>query len=78
MGRKLDFSGLSDLFEAGKDFELTATEYEVKVGKALPKSNNYIKSNSAIATEAKSKGYIVEVTEEPVILRKLIFKKKYI
>ena len=76
MGRKLDFSGLSDLFEAGKDFELTAAEYEVKVGKALPKGNNYIKHNSAIAAEAESKGYTIEVTEEAVILRKLIFKKK--
>lgn len=76
MGRKRDFSGLSDLFGTGKDFELTAAEYEAKVGKPLPKSNYYLKSDSAIAVEAKSKGYIVEVAEEPVVLRKLIFRKK--
>ena len=75
MGRKLDFSGLSDLFGTGKDFELTAAEYEGMVGKPLPKSNNYIKSNSAIAVEAKSKGYIVEAADEPIVLRKLIFRK---
>ncbi len=76
MGKKLDFSELSDLFGTGKDFELTAAEYEAKVGRALPKRNDYIKTRSAIAKEAKSNGYIVEMTEEPVVLRKLIFKKK--
>lgn len=75
MGQKLDFSELSDLFGSGKDFELTAAEYEEKVGRALPKRNSYIKNRSAIAAEAKSNGYKVEVAEEPVILRKLIFKK---
>ena len=59
MGRKMDFSGLSDLFGTEKDFELTAAEYEANVGKPLSKDNNYIKSNSAIAEEAKSKGYLV-------------------
>lgn len=75
MGKKLDFSELTALFETGKDFELTAAEYETKVGKALPKDKYYIKNVSPIAAEAKSKGYKVEVEEQPVILRKLIFKK---
>lgn len=76
MGKKLDLSGLSDLFGTGKDFEITADEYEAKVGKALPKGEYYIKNRSPIAAEAKTKGYIVEVAEESVVLRKLIFKKK--
>ncbi len=44
MGKKLDFSELTALFETGKDFELTAAEYETKVGKALPKGEYYIKN----------------------------------
>ena len=46
------------------------------MGKALPKGEYYIKNRSPIAAEAKKKGYIVELAEEPVVLRKLIFKKK--
>lgn len=74
---KLDLSALDDLFSKGEDFELTAAQYEEKVGKALPKTASYIKgSNSPLARKAKENGYIIaSVTDKPVIMRTVIFRK---
>lgn len=75
---KLDLSPLDDLFSKEKDFELTASQYEEKVGKPMPKSISGIKGgNAPLARKAKEKGYIIaSVIDKPVIMKTVIFKKR--
>lgn len=49
MSKKPDWKSLKNLFETGKDFELTDAQYEKKTGRPLPKDKNYIKNKSALA-----------------------------
>lgn len=77
MAKKLDLSALNNLFSSGKDFELTSTQYESKIGKPMPKTIAGIKgANAPLARKAKENGYIIaSVIDQPVIMRTLIFKK---
>lgn len=76
MAKALDLSPLDDLFAKGADFELTAPQYEGKIGKPLPKSVDYIKGSSPLARKAKENGFIIAaVVEQPIIMRTVVFKK---
>lgn len=77
MGKKPKLGELNYLFENGKDFQLSARLYEEKTGAELPKGNSYLKNGSALARWAKDRGfYIGEISEQPVIERTVILKKK--
>ena len=75
---KLDLTPLDALFSGEKDFELTASQYEEKIGRPMPKSLSGIKGgNAPLARKAKEKGYIIaSVIDKPVIMKTVIFKKK--
>ncbi len=70
MGKKPDLIQLENLFESGKDFELTDAQYEKKTGAPLPKDKNYILKRSALAKKAKEYNYSLEVIEKEVIFKK--------
>ena len=77
MGKHPDLDKLDDLFAKGQDFQLSGKKYEEKTGAALPKGRSYIKYGSALSRKANEHGYeIVDVREEPVIVRTVFFKKK--
>ncbi len=76
MGKNPDLDKLDDLFEQGKDFQLTGKLYEERTGVSLPKTKNYIINDSALARKAAEHGYkIVDVREEPIIVRTVFLKK---
>lgn len=75
MGRRMDFSGLTCLYAKGETFELTDAQYEDRFKKPLPKDIYYLKNRSPLAINARENGFSIEISEEPVIQRKIIFKK---
>lgn len=70
MSKNPNLKSLENLFEKGKDFELTDTQYEKKTGAALPKNKYYILHNSALARKASEYGYSLEVIEKKVLIKK--------
>lgn len=77
MGKHPDLDKLDNLFEQGKDFQLTGKTYEERTGAALPKGKSYIKYDSALSRRAAEHGFvIVDVQEQPIIERTVFFKKK--
>ena len=77
MGKNPDIDKLDDLFESGADFRLTGKLYEERTGVPLPKEKSYIKNGSALSRKAAEHGYVIaDVTEQPVIVKTVIFKKK--
>ena len=70
---KLDLSLLEPYFEKGKDFELTAEQYEEKVKKPLPQTKYHITKKSPLAKLAHENGFSVQVEER--VHRVLVFKK---
>ena len=77
MGKHPDLDKLDDLFAEGRDFQLSGENYEEKTGVALPKGKSYIINRSALSRKANEHGYdITDVSEEPVIVRTVYFKKK--
>lgn len=75
MAKALDFSKLQPLFDKGKDFELTASQYQEKVGKEMPTSTAYLK-NSKLSKLAEKNGFKLQVKEKAVIQRTIVFTKK--
>jgi len=76
MGR-LNLKALDGLFDKGKDFQLTNTQYEERVGAKLPKDGYYLRKKSLLAARAKEKGYVItEVKEKAVIERVVCFRKE--
>lgn len=77
MGKNPNLDMLNEFFEKGEDFQLTDKLYEEKTGAPLPKTKTYIKSGSALSRKAAEHGYsIVDVHEEPIIVKTVYFKKK--
>lgn len=70
---KLDLSPLEPYFKKGKDFELTAEQYEEKVRKPLPKTEYHIKKTSPLAKLAQKQGFSIQVEER--VHRVLVFTK---
>ena len=70
MSKKPKIANLKMLFEKGKDFTLTDSQYESKTGAPLPKNKSYLKNRSALAIEAQKSGYSIEVIEKTGILKK--------
>lgn len=77
MGKNPDLDKLNEFFEKGEDFQLTDKLYKEKTGVPLPKTKTYIKSGSALSRKAAEHGYsIIDVREEPIIVKTVYFKKK--
>lgn len=77
MAKKLDLSALDELFSGGVDFELTAAQYEERIGKPLPTSLTGIKGkNAPLARKANENGYSITAVEDlPVVMRTVKFTK---
>ena len=71
MAKHPKLESLESLFNSGKSFELTDTEYEKKTGAPLPKRPYYLVTQSSLAKKAKEKGYLLELVEKRVILTKI-------
>lgn len=71
--QKLDLSQLEPYFKKGKDFELTAEQYEEKVKKPFPQTKYYITKKSPLAKLAQEQGFSVQVEER--VHRVLVFTK---
>ncbi len=67
---KLNFDNLAPLFESNQDFSLTESQYKKSVGKPMPKGTYYLKNTSALAREAKKHGYVIEIKEKTICLKK--------
>lgn len=76
MPRKIDLSLLNPMLESGNRFELTPDEYERIIGRALPKTDDYLKFNSPVAKAAKEKGYRIHIEDRAVIQRVVVFEKR--
>lgn len=77
MGKHPDLGKLNNLFAQGTDFQLTDKLYEEQTGAVLPAGKSYLKKNSALAHKASEYGYeIVDIRDEPTIVRTVYFKKK--
>lgn len=68
---KLNFENLIPLFESNQEFSLTESQYQKQVGKSLPKDFYYLKSQSALARQAKKYGYRIEIKEKTICLKKI-------
>ena len=62
---------LSQLCLSNEDFSLTERQYEKSTGAPLPKSFYYLKNNSALSKIAKKYGYVVEIKEKTICLKKI-------
>jgi hypothetical protein len=69
---KLNFEKIIPLFESNQEFSLTESQYEKSVGKPLPKNHYYLKNDSALAKEAKKRGYYIEIKERTVCLKRAV------
>jgi hypothetical protein len=76
MGRNLELSWLEEMLAKGEDFEVTDEQYRERTGYPLPKNAQSIRGKKApIGRRAAKNGFAVQVTEVPVIQKRLIFKK---
>ena len=70
MGKHPKFNDIEELFDAGKDFSLTSSQYEKKTGAPLPKDTWYLCNSSALSKVAKERGYSIYVIERTVKFKK--------
>ncbi len=67
---KPNFDKLIPLFEANENFSLTEKQYEKSTGATLPKGFYYLKNQSALARNAKKYGFLIDIKEKTVCLKK--------
>lgn len=72
MANYIDFSKITPLFEANQDFSLTERQYIKSTGHALPKHTYYLQNGSALSKLAKNYGFIIEVKERTICLKKKV------
>ena len=72
MSNRIDFSKFLPLLESNEEFSITEKQYLKNTGREIPKDTYYLKSKSAFAKLAKKHGYIIEVKERTICLRKQI------
>ncbi len=75
-GKAGNLNNLDELFNLGKDFELSKEEIEKQTNGILSSNLSYLKNNSALAKKAKANGYYLEI--EPIEIKpmKIRFRKK--
>lgn len=72
MAKQIDFSKITPLFEANQEFSLTESQYSKSTGRSLPKYTYYLKNKSALSKLAKKYGFIIEVKERTICLKKKV------
>ena len=70
MAKRINFSKIVPLLEAKQDFSITEKQYLKSTGRTMPKGTYYLKNNSALSKIAKEYGYIIEVKERTICLKK--------
>lgn len=70
MSNAIDFSKIIPLFESKSEFSITEKQYFKDTGRGLPKDTYYLKNSSALAKKAKEFGYLIEVKERTIILKR--------
>ena len=76
MAKKLLFTELDAYFESGKDFEISNAQYKIITNRDIPKDASYLRNKSPLARKAAENGYSVTVKEEPIIIRKVLLRRK--
>lgn len=69
---KPNFRGLLPLLESNQEFSLTESQYLKSTGATLPKQTYYLKNNSALSKIAKEYGFIIEVKERTICLKRKV------
>ena len=72
MSNKVDFTKFLPLLESNEEFSITEKQYLKNTGREMPKGTYYLKHSSAFAKEAKKYGYLIEVNERTIILKKVV------
>ncbi len=70
MSNKIDFSKFLPLLESKEEFSFTEKQYYKNTGKELPKNTRYLMKSSALSKIAAKYGYVIEVKERTIILKK--------
>ena len=65
-----NFDSIVPLLKSNESFSLTEKEYEKKTGCALPKSNYYLKNDSALSKLAAEHGFEVTIQDRTVSITK--------
>ena len=61
-----------DLLQSNQEFSLTESQYLKSTGATLPKQTYYLKNNSALSKIAKEYGFIIEVKERTICLKRKV------
>ena len=72
MANKINFSKFLPLLESNEEFSITEKQYLKSTGRTLPKDTYYLKHGSAFSKEAEKYGYVIEVNERTILLKKAI------
>lgn len=70
MANKIDFSKFLPLLESNEEFSITEKQYLKNIGREMPKDTYYLKNASAFSKLAGAYGYIIEVKERTICLKK--------
>ena len=70
--KKPNFIDILPLFDTSKEFSLTESQYFKKTGATMPKDTYYLKNKSALSNIARKHGYVVEINERTICLKKAI------
>lgn len=65
------FDKIIELFQKGRNFELTAEQYKSKTGAEFPKGKSYAEKRSAVAKRATEYGYEITVVPLRIQFRKI-------
>lgn len=71
MSNPLNLKKIIPLFETNQNFSITEKQYFKDIGRTMPKDNSYLKNRSALAKAAERYGYILEIQERTINIKKL-------
>lgn len=76
MPRKLDLSLLLQMFESEEDFNISSSEYERIVGKAMPETEDYFLYKSPVAKAAREHGYKIRLENRRIVQKNIVFERR--
>lgn len=70
MSNKIDFTKFLPLLESNEEFSITEKQYLKNTGREMPKDTYYLRHSSALSKKAEEYGYVIDVNERTIILKK--------
>lgn len=70
MGKRPNLKEIEQMLFSGNEFTLSESLYKEITGIELPKNMSYLKNSSALARLARDNGYLIELAERTVILKR--------